>query len=163
LEAIALTESLLATRLESRLTWVRRWKGDSEVTEFDTVGHLCTELLGKKARVAPDWKDFQESIEAISDWTDLRNGALHEMAKLVKEDGQDFNEEYEKCRRIALEGFRVLLAYDRVDRDKRREAKKSTATDNLKGATAFDCLRNIAAQTGPVAAASRRSRRRPRC
>jgi hypothetical protein len=143
LEAITLTESLLATRLESRLTYIRRLQKKSEETGFGTLGPLCKELLRDEARVAPDWDDFQVPIQAISEWANQRNEALHEMAKLVEEDGHDFNEKYGRCCGIALRGFQALLAYDAVDRKARLKVNKYTATDNLNGATAFDCLRNL--------------------
>jgi hypothetical protein len=144
LEAITLTESLLATRLESRLTWVRSCQNNSEAVKFSTLGYLCKELLHDNAMVAPDWNAFQVPIQGISEWVKLRNGALHEMAKLDQEDGRDFHNKYEECKATALNGFRTLLSYDATDREERGKAQKSTATDDLGGGTAFDCLRDIA-------------------
>src|SRR6516225_5238076 len=104
---------------------------------------LCKELLHDDAKAAPDWVAFQVPIQEISKWAKQRNGALHEMAKLAEEDGQDFDEKYNRCRTIALKGFQVLLAYDAIDRMEHLKGKKSTATDNLSGGTAFDCLRRV--------------------
>jgi hypothetical protein len=142
LEAITLTESLLATRLESRLTWVRECQGKSEPVKFATLGYLCNELLKGDAKAAPDWAAFEDPIRAIREWAEKRNGALHKMAKLVEGD-RDFNSNYNRCRITALGGFRVLLAYDAIDRSERLKANKTTATDGLNRGTAFDCLRNI--------------------
>lgn len=94
LEAITLTESLLATRLESRLTWVREKQGTSEAVRFSTLGRLCKELLSKDAEKAPDWTAFQVPIQKIRKWTNQRNEALHEMAKLDREDGPGFHKKY---------------------------------------------------------------------
>src|SRR5689334_11564173 len=76
LEAITLTESLLATRLESRLTWVRHWQKKNEATEFNTLGRLCTELLHGTAKAAPDYDDFEVAIRDIREWAKQRNEAL---------------------------------------------------------------------------------------
>jgi len=143
LEAITLVESLLATRLESRLTWVRECQGKSQAVRFNTLGPLCTELLGENAAAAPDWHEFHGPIQDIREWAKKRNEALHEMAKLIEEDGRAFSEKYEMCRAIALGGFRALLAYDTVDRRERRKVGKYTATDDMNNGTAFDHLRSL--------------------
>ncbi|WP_437276047.1 hypothetical protein WME90_33015 [Sorangium sp. So ce375] len=143
LEAITLVESLLATRLESRLAWVREIQGKSLAVRFNTLGPLCTELLGENAAAAPDWHAFYGPIQDIREWAKSRNVALHEMAKLIEEDGRVFSEKYEMCRTIALSGFRAILAYDAVDRNERRKAGKYTATDDMNNGTAFDHLRSL--------------------
>jgi hypothetical protein len=143
LEAITLTESLLATRLESRLTWVRQCQKKSGAAKFSTLGDLCTKLLSGNAKVAPDWDAFQAPLQEISKWVKQRNEALHEMAKLVEGEGHNFNKSYARCRATALEGFRALIEYDAIDRKERLKAKKTTATDNLHGGTAFDCLSDL--------------------
>src|SRR5262245_55875454 len=86
LEAITLTESLLATRLESRLAHVRDCQNKSGATSFSTLGRLCDALLHEDAKQAPHWEAFQAPIQEIKKWANSRNEALHEMAKLVKED-----------------------------------------------------------------------------
>jgi hypothetical protein len=151
LEAITLTESLLGTRLESRLTWVRSCQNNSHAVTFSTLGFLCKELLHDDAKVAPDWNAFQAPIQEISKWVQLRNEALHGMAKLEKEDGRDFCGKYEACRTTALNGFGSLLSYDATDREERGKAQKLTATDDLRGGTAFDCLRDIIGDTSQSA------------
>ncbi len=143
LEAITLTESLLATRLESRLGWVRSCQKRSEAIRFGTLGYLTGELLREDAKDAPDWDAFCCVIRDIAEWAAARNQALHEMAKLIEEDGHRFDQKYRQSRPTALNGFKLLLAYDDVDRKERRKAGKHTATDNMKGGTAFDRLIDI--------------------
>lgn len=141
LEAITLTESILATRLESRLTWVRRWQGNEKPVKFNTLGRLCSDLLHQNATLAPDWELFEAPIKNIREWTRKRNQALHEMAKLIEEDKRSFTEKYIATRAVSVEGFRVLLDYDAIDRQERRKNGKLTATDSKNGATSFDVLK----------------------
>lgn len=143
LEAITLTESLLATRLESRLSHIKRRQDKSEAAGFGTLAHLCKALLSDEAKETPGWEAYQVPIQEIRKWATQRNEALHEMAKLVAEDGDNFQEKYNRGRETALEGFRALLAYDAIDRQERGKVEKFTATDNYAGGTAFDCLRNL--------------------
>lgn len=143
LEAITLTESLLATRLESRLSHVRKCRGNSKAVNFDPLGRLCKDLIREDTEPVLDWEAYHPAILVIRDWVNERNAALHEMAKLESEDGPDFSEKYEKSREIALRGFRALLAYDAIDREVRGNASKTTATDDFEGGTALDCLRNL--------------------
>src|SRR5437016_6748384 len=65
LEAICLTESLLATRLESRLAWVRKRKGNSEPVRFSTLGELCKGLL-QADNASVKGEAFQRGIEDIN-------------------------------------------------------------------------------------------------
>src|ERR1035437_712315 len=133
LEAITLTESLLGTRLECRLAWVRRIQTGKPPVEFSTLNRLCEELLGKRASaVLCDAEAFKLPIQAVREWVDKRNEALHEMAKLIEEDTHDFSVKYKRSRVVVLEGFKVLLAYDALDRRQRRAVDKHTATDDKK-------------------------------
>jgi hypothetical protein len=142
LEAITLTESLLGTRLESRLAWVRNQTGKLPV-EFSTLRALCDELLGKRASAVPDAEAFKLPIEAVREWANKRNEALHEMAKLIEGDTHDFSVKYKRSRAVVMEGFKVLLAYDALDRKVRRAAGKYTATDDKNNGTDFGCLRDL--------------------
>jgi hypothetical protein len=144
LEAITLTESLMATRLESRLAWVRDLLRREQPVEFSTLVPLCCELLGKRASGVPDAEEFKVPIQGVKEWACKRNEALHQMAKLTEGHGHAFREKYEMSRDIVLQGFEVLLAYDALDRKVRRADRKYTATDDKNNGTAFDCLRDFA-------------------
>ncbi len=140
LEAITLTESLLATRLESRVAFVRECQKMHQPVKFSPLGPLCTELLKDDNQGVIDAEAFMVPIQKIKEWAGRRNEALHEMAKLYQEDGRDFSEKYQMSRDTVIKGFELLLAYDALDRKVRRAVGLYTATDDKKGATAFDCL-----------------------
>jgi hypothetical protein len=65
------------------------------------------------------------------------------MAKLIEGDTHDFSVKYKRSRAVVMEGFKVLLAYDALDRKVRRAAGKYTATDDKNNGTDFGCLRDL--------------------
>jgi hypothetical protein len=161
LEAIALTESLLATRLESRVAWVRACQRGKLPVRFSTLGALCNELLSKSAPTVPDAEEFGVPIQNIREWANKRNTALHEMAKLNEGDGGGFKEKYKMSRDFALNGFEALLAYDALDREVRRSVGEYAATDDKNNETAFKCLRDLVRRTEPRRRASLSGSARP--
>lgn len=75
-EAIAVSESIISDRLESRLSWLTK-----ESVGFKTLGWLINTLR--------QYESDQELIHLLGDldaWRKRRNGALHEMVK-VSDDG----------------------------------------------------------------------------
>jgi len=75
-EAIAISESILADRLESRLSWLTKQNAG-----FKTLGRLLKEL--RRCESDPE---LTHLLVELNDWRDRRNRALHEMVK-VADDG----------------------------------------------------------------------------
>jgi hypothetical protein len=75
-EAIAVSESIIADRLESRLSWLTK-----QNVGFRTLGWLIKEL--RKCEVD---SELAHLLGELDTWRKRRNGALHEMVK-VADDG----------------------------------------------------------------------------
>jgi len=75
-EAIALCESILADRLESRLSFLR-----NKNRGFQTLGTLVCALRSVEKGDAT--QPLRDTIEAIDVWRKLRNRALHQMVKVA--------------------------------------------------------------------------------
>lgn len=83
LEAITLMESLIADRLESRLTELNK-----KAHTFETLGKLRGELL-KKEKSKPIFLIIESDLKV---WTQLRNIAIHQAAKIEKDNPKDLSE-----------------------------------------------------------------------
>lgn len=72
-EAITLSESIIADRLESRLSYLRQ-----QNCGFQMLGGLVKEL-GKEERN----QLMLDTVQAVDVWRQLRNRAVHEMVKIA--------------------------------------------------------------------------------
>jgi hypothetical protein len=105
LEAITLIESLIADRLESRISYVI-----DEDYSFKTLGNLVI-----KARECEKDAEILTIVDKIDQWRAQRNGALHEMVKIEEGTKLTWKERTERNRQVAIEGYRVLVEiYQRV-------------------------------------------------
>ena len=103
LEAITLLESLIADRLESRLASIHDQK--AEKRKFSTLGNLTQELKGKKAG---EPKEAVKLFKRVDDWADLRNEAVHEIAKLREGSSKKWETKYKKAVKAAKEGIELF-------------------------------------------------------
>ena len=103
LEAITLIESLVADRLESRLTKVL-----GTDFSFKTLGAL----ISKARSTEPDSTLRSLIINDLNDWRELRNEALHAMAKLANGDPSTWEDRMLALVLIAEDGAAVLKAID---------------------------------------------------
>ena len=103
LEAVTLIESLLADRLESRLSYVK-----GEEFSFKTLDRIVNSAKGE-----PD--DILRNIiqTDVKDWKDQRNIALHEMAKIEDGDWCSWEDRYANLKKVTTSGIRVLRAVDK--------------------------------------------------
>lgn len=74
-EAIAVSESIIADRLESRLSWLTK-----QNLGFKTLGWLIREL-----RKCESDRDLIHLLNDLDAWCERRNSALHEMVKVADE------------------------------------------------------------------------------
>jgi hypothetical protein len=90
-EAIAISESIISDRLESRLSWLAEdfpdksseaVSGHRPVIGFWELGRLI-----KWLRVCETDSELVQLLEELDEWRKRRNGALHEMVK-VADDGR---------------------------------------------------------------------------
>jgi hypothetical protein len=104
LEAITLIESLLADRLESRLTFVLGID-----FSFKTLGQLITK--SGTSETDPALKTLVKTT--VDSWRALRNDALHEMAKLAVGNTLTWSDRMLALVVVASDGLSALKAVDK--------------------------------------------------
>jgi hypothetical protein len=125
-EAIALIESMLGDRMESRLAWLREKKGDSTPVRFSTLEWL----LARLGDLETD-NDFMKQYGAIGEWKHKRNAAVHEMVKLPPDSAADWDGRYSELKGWAIDGYACLVRLDRsTNGDRKRNGVKRSATQS---------------------------------
>ena len=108
-EAVAIVESLISDRLESRLACKHN---DSEAKrKFSTVGKLATELKGKKANEADEARELYSEIVL---WSVNRNNVIHQLVKLADGEVPDWDARYREARKTAESGMTLFRRVDRL-------------------------------------------------
>lgn len=109
IEAVAIIESLISDRLESRLAC----KHGNAVSKrrFSTVGKLATELKGKNSGEA---SEAREIYSEISLWSTSRNSVIHQLAKLEEGETPDWDARYREARRTTETGMALFRKLDRL-------------------------------------------------
>lgn len=120
LEAITLTESLIADRLESHLSYLSQKAGG-----FEPLGTLIT-ALEKQPKLNASYKELL--LKDIKPWTKKRNYALHEMAKLSETGIESFAEKYAAAKQIFIEGEAIRKKLFKLD----KQEKRNIQNDELK-------------------------------
>jgi hypothetical protein len=116
LEAIAVTESLLADRLESRASFLL-----GADFSFKTLEGLIRKML--EIEVDRELKNLVS--EKVAEWKDSRNRALHEMAKLARGNADSWLERTAALPQIAKEGLKVVRHVDRRLKELRKSSNES--------------------------------------
>jgi hypothetical protein len=112
LEAVAILESMIADRLESRQA--RKHPDCPEKHEFSTLCRLAEELAGKKSDDSDEAKQvYREAVR----WASLRNTCVHELAKLEDGCSLSWDDRYAKVKETAISG---LSLFRRLDNQVRR-------------------------------------------
>lgn len=111
LEAIALTESLLSDRLESRVSHL----------SGRNVGFKTLEKLIRQSRETETDLAFKQLVESdVNSWRGKRNEALHEMVKIEEGLEVGWDERIENLKGTAKEGLKVLRKVDKEDKRLRK-------------------------------------------
>jgi len=99
LEAITLSESLIADRLESRLKYLT----GSDKYSFKPLGKLQEGIRDHETdKYLIELLEFKKG--KLDNWRNNRNNALHAMAKIEKGDAREWDGKMEECKKIALDG-----------------------------------------------------------
>ncbi len=123
LEAIAILDSLISDRLTSRLGFLQ----DQEISGGLPCGQLCRKLVGAAndpTRPGLEEKDgFRRVTQDIQRWVDERNKAMHQTAKILREDESEatFDQLLERHREDVVRGRELLRQFDELDTADRRE------------------------------------------
>ena len=114
LEAIALEESLIADRLESRISFLTQ-----SDFGFRTLEKLISQVAGKETD-----GQFKNLVTVDLDpWRVQRNTALHEMAKLADGDTSAWADRMKNAEAAARKGLNVLRKIDHRFKQLRRAGK----------------------------------------
>ncbi len=109
IEAVAIIESLLSDRLESRLAAIH---GQEELRrQFSTVGKLACELKGRRLGEPPEARDVYSEI---NQWASERNKVIHQLVKLEEGEIPNWDERYKRARKTAEAGMTLFRKLDRV-------------------------------------------------
>ena len=120
-EALMLTESILAERLESRLMYL---SGRSHKPHMGFVALIG--LLGKCERV----EGFRALLPQLREWAKSRNEAAHGMAKLPELGSPEWHAKLEAASVAAERGMRLLVEFDALDiADRRANKARPSATE----------------------------------
>jgi len=117
LEAITLVESLISDRLESRTSYI-----SCSDFSFKTL----EKLIQKLEKDDPDAELRSLVTERLRVWKDLRNTALHELAKIADGDTRSWADRTAPLRRTATAGLALLRAIDKRVKSLRRHASSES-------------------------------------
>lgn len=98
-ECITLCESIMADRLEA--LWSQLHSGDTRSRTVRTAKQTARLLLGRQHLD----QNLQKLCISICTWSDARNLALHEMAKLVEGDDRTFEQKLDGVKRTSVNGI----------------------------------------------------------
>jgi hypothetical protein len=144
LEAITVLESILTDRLGSMVHGALGHKVTLRHTlggliKLATQGPLVSRSEQAEAASARNYAPLPDEIidflkGKLSRWWQMRNNAVHAMAKLHHVGDTTFAERYAKLSEAVLEGVRVLLqfdAYDQQEKAKNGAGRSATWPDAL--------------------------------
>jgi hypothetical protein len=103
LEAIALIESLIADRLESRLTFLLK-----KNFAFKTLERI----ISNSKDMETDDKLKALVVNNVNNWKDSRNKALHEMVKIEKGTSISWTKRRNLTKKTAKDGLKLLRKID---------------------------------------------------
>jgi hypothetical protein len=104
-EAIAIIDSIITDRLESRLSWLKR-----ENSGFRTLGGF------RELKQIETDKVLRDILYHVESWAPRRNAALHEMVKVERESPErGWEERLVETERTARDGYEIAKhLYHRV-------------------------------------------------
>lgn len=104
LEAITLIESIIADRLESRLTYIT-----GKDVSFQQLGSLITKV--RKFETDPILRPLID--QNLDNWRKARNKALHEMVKIATDDTSTWIDKVVDLLPISKDGLALLRKIDK--------------------------------------------------
>ena len=109
IEAVAIVESLLCDRLESRLAALHGQEENKR--RFSTLGRVACELKGQRLGEPADTRGIYGEI---SKWASQRNKVIHQLVKLEEGEIPNWDDRYKQARRTAEAGMDLFRRLDRV-------------------------------------------------
>lgn len=123
LEAIAICESLITDRMESRLGELKKVS-----VEFDTLSNLRNQLLGNRRYPKLETNTSLERLynEICSKWAGQRNKAIHQSAKISKASPKVWDDFLKDAKEAAEEGMEYFRALDNELKKQRKNGLQRT-------------------------------------
>ena len=106
IEAIALEESFIADRLESRINFLQ------PINEFSFKP--LEKLISKIKEIESDEEIKSFVISEITNWKNGRNYAVHELAKIQINENTTWNDRLKRCKESANSGKEILRTLDKL-------------------------------------------------
>lgn len=110
-EAIAVIESVITDRLESRLSYILGQEVGSKEVGFETLGRLIQSLRKKETD-----EELCSLLDTLDVWREKRNKAIHELVKI--EEGKPhkrWEQRLQELQTTSREGYKILKQiYHRV-------------------------------------------------
>lgn len=114
LEVIALSESVIADRLEARIAHLA---GQSEKSrKIRTASQSASQLLALASLSDAD----RQLLGAVRSWSKLRNSAVHELAKVVEGTSITWNERVATTKAAGEQGISIARAISNWNRKAHR-------------------------------------------
>jgi len=114
-EAVAIIESMIADRLESRVAF--KHAQDREKRKYSTLGLLVKDLKVRDGESA----EALAIYERIVVWSRRRNHVIHQLVKLEESEEPDWDKRYQEARDTAETGIKLFRKLDkcvsRLNRD----------------------------------------------
>jgi hypothetical protein len=124
LEAIALIESMIADRLESRLAALNLDNPKHRIVGTIGDAFRANHKFGRVGLLNQETDPLLlESYERVRKWAKGRNECLHEMVKFTEGDSRSWPEKYETARSVAKEGWSCFRELDSLGRKANRALK----------------------------------------
>lgn len=103
LEAVALLESMISDRIESRTAQLHHQK--KEKREFGNLSNLAESLSGKNSKEPKEAKAIYKKVVA---WAKFRNKTLHQMVKIAEKNEQGWEDRLAEAKQTAIDGESLL-------------------------------------------------------
>ena len=103
LEAVALLESMISDRIESRTAQIHHQT--KEKREFGNLSNLAKSLSGKDSK---EPKEAKVIYEKVVFWAKFRNKTLHQMVKIAEKNEQGWEDRLAEAKQTAIDGESLL-------------------------------------------------------
>jgi len=114
LEVIALSESIIADRLEARIAHIG--KQSEESRKLRTASQSASHLL-RESSLSLDERHMLESVKA---WSKLRNTAIHELAKAIDGSSVSWEQRWLAAQDAATAGMKIARLISRSVKNKNK-------------------------------------------
>lgn len=124
IEAVAIVESLIADRLESRKAV---FVGNEDENRFDTIGSLINYLDKNESD-----QDLKKAYEKVKKWSKRRNSAVHRLAKIEKDNLVEWDLKYDQIKGVANDGFELFKTLSKIIQPLNKAFRASSSGPNKK-------------------------------